>query len=82
MLTVAAQDQTDDNRQYCAGMYSRTSWNGPVDPFILVKFLGQSDVPQGSDPVASMVIFEWKDEELIGIPDPDGYGNVSKVLWT
>jgi len=66
-------DQSDENRQYCAGMYGKKTWGGPVDPFILVKFLRQA----GSDgnPKASMVLFEWKDRDLIGIPDPDGYGN-------
>lgn len=52
------------------GMYSRTSWGGPVDPFILVKFLNDT-AAQGDDPIASLVIFEWRDSEFIGIPDPD-----------
>lgn len=57
-------------------MYSRKSWGGPVDPFILVKFLNSS-VPQAQDPIASLVIFEWRDRDFVGIPDPDYYGNVS-----
>ncbi|KAH6604072.1 lung seven transmembrane receptor domain-containing [Trichoderma cornu-damae] len=52
------------------GMYSRTSWGGPVDPFILVKFLNNT-AAQVDEPVASLVIFEWRDSNLIGIPDPD-----------
>ncbi|EPE03292.1 lung seven transmembrane receptor domain-containing protein [Ophiostoma piceae UAMH 11346] len=61
-------NQEDDNRQRCAGMYSRTTWGGAVDPFILVKF----DKYTGPvDPVISLLIFEWKDEEFIGTqPDP------------
>jgi hypothetical protein len=56
------------------GMYSRSTWGGPVDPFILVKFMsGESD---GDAPIASMVIFEWGDSELIGYPNPQGSGNV------
>ncbi|KAL6850940.1 Membrane protein ptm1 [Amphichorda felina] len=67
-------DQTEEKRQYCAGMYNKKTWSGPVDPFILVKFLKKG----GDDkkhPTASLVIFEWRDRELVGIPDPDGYGN-------
>jgi hypothetical protein len=45
-------------------MYSRKSWGGNVDPFILVKF--SKSAAQDSDPLASLVIFEWTDEELIG----------------
>lgn len=44
-------------------MYSRKAWGGNVDPFILVKF---SKSETESDPLASLVIFEWSDEELIG----------------
>jgi hypothetical protein len=39
---------------------------GDVDPHILVKWIKQ-DVPEGSDPIASMIIFEWKDYDLIGV---------------
>lgn len=57
-------------------MYGKKTWGGPVDPFILVKYLDKgSDV--GEDPTVSLVIFEWKDRDLVGIPDPDGWGNVS-----
>lgn len=45
-------------------MYSRKAWGGSVDPFILVKFSKAN--AQTSDPLASLVIFEWTDEELIG----------------
>ncbi|KAF7544338.1 hypothetical protein G7046_g9805 [Stylonectria norvegica] len=67
-------DQSEENRQYCSGMYGRNTWGGPVDPFILVKFLNSS-IPEGEDPIASLVMFEWKDRDLIGIPDPDLPGN-------
>ena len=64
MLTVV-QKQDDANRQRCSGMYSRKSWGGSVDPFILTKFM--KDDSQGeSDPLVSMVVFEWQDEPLIG----------------
>lgn len=45
-------------------MYSRKAWGGNVDPFILVKF-SKADIQEG-DPLASLVIFEWNDEDLIG----------------
>lgn len=51
-------------------MYSRKAWGGSVDPFILVKFT-KSNVPAG-DPLASLIIFEWNDEELIGQYRNDG----------
>ncbi|KAK4179643.1 lung seven transmembrane receptor-domain-containing protein [Triangularia setosa] len=65
-----ALDQTDENRQRCAGMYDKKAWGGPVDPFILVKF---TDVGKdsGDDPIASLLIVEWKDTDLIGVV-PEG----------
>ena len=45
-------------------MYSRKAWGGSVDPFILVKFSKVDS--QDGDPLASLVIFEWNDEDLIG----------------
>ncbi|KAF9875643.1 hypothetical protein CkaCkLH20_07024 [Colletotrichum karsti] len=64
-------DQTDENRQRCSGMYSRTAWGGPVDPYINVMFLPKQ-APADQDPTVSLVIFEWRDEELIGVREtPD-----------
>ncbi|KAF4636805.1 hypothetical protein G7Y89_g1293 [Cudoniella acicularis] len=64
-------DQQEANRQVCAGMYSKTSWGGAVDPHILVKFL-KEDVEGDADPITSMVIFEWRDYDLLGIlPTPE-----------
>lgn len=57
-------------------MYSRKSWNGPVDPFILVKFLNNT-LPEGDDPTVSLVIFEWKDRKFVGVPDEQTGVNVS-----
>jgi hypothetical protein len=54
-------------------MYSRKAWGGPVDPFILVKFLNK-DNNTNPKPVVSLVIFEWKDVNLIGVlPTPDAF---------
>lgn len=46
-------------------MYSRKAWGGSVDPFILVRFAQDTEAGEG-DPLASLVVFEWSDEELIG----------------
>lgn len=66
-------------------MYSRKAWGGNVDPFILVKFSKAEN--QEGDPLTSLVIFEWNDEELIGqyrsddaevcprVANPGGTGN-------
>ncbi|KAI0023249.1 lung seven transmembrane receptor-domain-containing protein [Xylariomycetidae sp. FL0641] len=65
-------DQSDENRQKCAGMYSKSSWGGPVDPFILTVFPNKTDSQGDEDPIVSLVIFEWRDEPLIGVyPDDD-----------
>ena len=47
------------------GMYSRNSWGGPVDPFILTMFPNTS-IEGIDDPVISLIIFEWKDYDFIG----------------
>jgi hypothetical protein len=52
-------------------MYSQQAWGGPVDPFILIKFTDVGKEQEG-DPIASLVIFEWRDEDLVGLlPSPD-----------
>lgn len=52
-------------------MYSASTWGGSVDPHILVKFKKET-VEDDSDPIASMVIFEWRDYDYIGVlPTPD-----------
>ena len=61
---LGLQKSDDAHRQRCSGMYSRKAWGGDVDPFILVKFTKSES--QESDPLASLVIFEWSDEGLIG----------------
>lgn len=52
-------------------MYSKKSWNGPVDPFIQVKFINNT-LPEEEDPTVSLVIFEWKDRKFVGVPDGSG----------
>jgi len=63
----AFQSQKDDNSQHCSGMYSKSSWGGAVDPFILVTFLKQDE----GDALVSMVIYEYRDKGYIGRPIGD-----------
>ncbi|KAL2886223.1 Membrane protein PTM1 [Ceratocystis lukuohia] len=72
-------DQTEDNKRQCTGMYSKSSWDGPVDPFINVIFHNNS-IPDDRDPIVSLLIFEWRDMDLIGITEPDLPGERILVL--
>ncbi len=54
-------------------MYSKSSWGGPVDPFILVKFTGVGK-DDDEDPIASLLIFDWMDSDYIGVTLPGGAG--------
>ncbi|KAI1000928.1 hypothetical protein K3495_g7272 [Podosphaera aphanis] len=64
-------DQSNESRQVCAGIYSREAWGGAVDPQILIKFTRQT-INDDSEPLVSMVIFEWNDFDLIGVlPTPE-----------
>ena len=58
-------------------MYSRKSWGGDVDPFILIKWLKPKDKPVPTSPI-SLLIFEWKDFELIGTWPSDTAENVNE----
>jgi hypothetical protein len=64
-LCRCVQKQDDASRQRCQGMYSRKSWGGSVDPFILTKF-SRVTPKDNADPLVSLVIFEFRDEDLIG----------------
>jgi hypothetical protein len=52
-------------------MYSKSSWGGSVDPYILVKMVKLDDVPDTDDPIVSLVVFEWEDRPLVGRTDPN-----------
>ncbi|KAH9430900.1 hypothetical protein MCOR02_008221 [Pyricularia oryzae] len=54
--------QQEDKREKCVGMYSRSAWGGDIDPFILVRF---NKVEEEGDHRASMLIFEWMDQDLV-----------------
>jgi hypothetical protein len=62
---ILPQKRDDAHRQRCSGMYSRKSWGGQVDPYILVKFR-KTEVDKDKEPLVSLMIFEWKDEDLVG----------------
>lgn len=54
-------------------MYSKQAWGGPEDPFISIVF-PKTDIPDDQDPIVSVVVFEWKDQALVGKQvDPNSY---------
>ncbi|CAD6506193.1 BgTH12-07120 [Blumeria graminis f. sp. triticale] len=59
-------EQSNENRQICAGMYSRSAWGGTVDPYIQVNF-SKNNATDETDVMASMIVFEWNDYDYIGI---------------
>ncbi|RMZ86675.1 hypothetical protein DV736_g6097, partial [Chaetothyriales sp. CBS 134916] len=61
--------QDDANRQRCSGMYSQKAWGGPTDSSILVNFAKDEEAGD-SDPVVSLLIFEWNDRAFIGQRHP------------
>ncbi|KAL4930822.1 putative integral membrane protein (Ptm1) [Aspergillus undulatus] len=70
--------QDPSHRLQCSGMYSRKAWGGNTDPLILTKF-AKSTPADDSDPLVSLVIFEWSDEPLIGrrvSEDPEEYRSI------
>ncbi|KAL4948610.1 lung seven transmembrane receptor-domain-containing protein [Aspergillus filifer] len=78
LANEAELTQDPAHRLQCSGMYSRKAWGGNTDPFILTKF-AKSTVTDDSDPLVSLVIFEWSDEPLIGrriSEDPEEYVSI------
>jgi hypothetical protein len=62
-------------------MYSRKSWGGAMDPFILTKFIKPKNLKNKDDPLVSLVVFEWSDKDLIGYPlDDNVEGSVSRAI--
>lgn len=55
-------------------MYSRASWGGSMDPFILTKFIKPPEMA-AVDPLVSLVVFEWRDEGLLGAIEPKEEGH-------
>lgn len=57
-------------------MYSKKAWGGSVDPFILITFIKSSQ--EGKDnPSVGVVVYEWRDEDLIGVWPPPEAATVS-----
>lgn len=56
---------TNADTQVCTGMYQKDAWGGSVSPFIStnLKSFGESD---GETPDISIVVFEYKDINLLG----------------
>lgn len=55
-------------------MYSKKAWGGAVDPYVMTKFLAYESIgsdTEPDDPVVAFVIFEWKDEGLLGASPSD-----------
>lgn len=46
-------------------MYSRKSWGGQIDPFILVRFENETTEGEGSN-LVGLIIYEYQDQHLIG----------------
>ncbi|KAF2008387.1 integral membrane protein [Aaosphaeria arxii CBS 175.79] len=71
-VTAVDVTLTPDDTQKCSGMYSKKSWGGKVEPYIMVKFLKQEENTEKNkgidDPTVGVVIWEWKDTDLLGKP--------------
>ena len=60
-------------------MYSRASWGGDTDPFISTTFI-KLEEEGDSDPIVSIVVFEWKDEDYVGVWPSDDAADVRDLL--
>ncbi|KAF2873695.1 lung seven transmembrane receptor-domain-containing protein [Massariosphaeria phaeospora] len=51
-------------------MYSKKSWGGQMEPFILIKFLksGKEQNVGIDDPTVGVAVWEWRDTMLLGKP--------------
>jgi hypothetical protein len=47
-------------------MYSQASWGGSVNPYITIKLDNNTQLGN-KDSLVSVLAFEWKDQDLIGI---------------
>jgi hypothetical protein len=55
-------------------MYSKASWGGSVEPYISIVF-DNSSLKAGQDATVGFVIFEWRDQDLLGIPSKNPNAN-------
>lgn len=52
-------------------MYSQKAWGGPTEPHILIEFQ-KDETTDDTDPIVSLIVFEWKDYDLVGrLPTAD-----------
>lgn len=58
-------NQEDDTRQQCAGMWSKKSWRGDIDPYISISFTPQPKLNDTAN-IVSLLVFEWEDGEFLG----------------
>jgi hypothetical protein len=64
-------------------MYSKKSWGGKVEPFILVKFVKNGEKNKDiTDPTVGVVIWEWKDTLLLGKPSDMPVNQVRGMVST
>ncbi|XBW37211.1 hypothetical protein QEN19_002793 [Hanseniaspora menglaensis] len=66
---------TQDSLQVCSGMYSKSDWNGKIDPFISFNIKSLSNYKDGQNHDVSVVIFDFQDYTHIGKlkPGTDNY---------
>ena len=60
-------------------MYSKKSWGGQTEPFIMVKFIKKDEVKEAEDPTVAVVVWEWKDTNLLGKPADKPVDQVRKT---
>lgn len=75
ICTVTAQKikLTGKSAEYCTGMYSKIDWGGPVEPFIKVDLKSFiSPNPQTGNASLSIIVFEYKDIDILGVTDESG----------
>ncbi|KAF3910840.1 hypothetical protein ABW20_dc0105083 [Dactylellina cionopaga] len=80
-----ALGDTDEGRQRCSGMYGPNSWGGKTPPYILVKFVPEkpkddNEAKDIDDWAVSLLIFEYKDEQLIGVDGVDENGDKKQIV--
>lgn len=76
ICSVSAQKikLTGKTAEYCTGMYSKIDWGGPIEPFIKVDLRSFDTVnPSTGNASISLIIFEYKDIDKLGVTDESGY---------
>jgi len=74
LLTTALANKAQIDQSYsqsCTGMYNKQAWGGAINPYISFE-LSQYDSQEITNPQVSVVIFEYKDIDLLGHTLSDG----------